>query len=592
MRVENNPTQSLIAFIWHFVRPYRGKFLCLLFVALAWGIEMSVRPYTLKLILDRLEIQTSESGSIVLALLLPAAAYLGCEAAINIIFRFYDSIRMFVYPHLQADIIRETTAYVQGHSHGFFLHRLSGSIASQMKELATGIKELLQITINRFFSHFFAFIVACGTIIFVSPIFTVIVLVWALFFILTTVYLSKKAVHVSKEASQIRNQTVGQINDMLLNMMAVKLFARHDYEIARVDEQLLEQIAWDKKCEWTNFKIRTVQGSSIFAMMTLLLATLIHARSQGLVTIGDFALILTIGISISAAIQNLSQDLLIFSELVGKCKTSLQLIETPHEITDTREAKPIMVTNGEVVFDGVTFSYDPGRPFFQDLSVKINGGEKVGLVGFSGAGKSTFVHLIVRLFECQNGSISIDGQKIHEVLQGSLRTKISLIPQDPPLFHRSVRDNILYGRAQASEEEFLEACRQAHVLEFVQAFPQGFDTIVGERGVRLSGGQRQRIAIARAILKNAPILILDEATSSLDSSSEREIQKSLEFLMQKKTVFVIAHRLSTLRSMNRLLVFNQGKIVEDGSHQALLALQGYYANLWNIHSGNFSNSVS
>ncbi|EKE11143.1 MAG: hypothetical protein ACD_15C00135G0004 [uncultured bacterium] len=577
--------QSIISFIWRFSKPYRGKFCCLLSVAFIWAAEMSIRPYTLKVLLDRLAIPSSEGSSLLPSLFWPALGYLGCEVMINLMFRFYDYIRMFIYPSLQIDIIRETTTYVHGHSHNFFINRLGGNIANQIKELATGIKEILQITINRFFSHILGVLIACSAVLCIRPILALIVLLWIAFFIIATVYLSKKTQKVSKNTSRARNQTVGKITDSIMNILTVRLFARHGYEASRLEEQLSEQVYWDKKLEWTNLKIRAIQGTSILAMMALLLAALIHARMQGLVTIGDFGLILTIGISISAAIQNISQDLLIFSELVGKCNVSLHLLETPHEIANKPHAQPLTVSIGEISFEQVSFGYRKDEPLFQKISIKIEGGEKVGLAGFSGAGKSTFVHLIMRLYELQQGRITIDSQPIHEVLQESLRDKISLIPQEPLLFHRSIKDNILYGCPGASEEKYIEACQKAHALEFIQALPQGADTIVGERGIRLSGGQKQRVAIARAFLKNAPILILDEATSSLDSASECEVQRNLEELMQNKTVLIIAHRLSTFRSVNRILVFKSGTIIEDGSHQQLLALQGHYSNLWNIHLG-------
>ncbi|MBF8263418.1 MAG: putative transporter ATP-binding protein [Parachlamydiales bacterium] len=579
---------SLCAFIWCFIKPYRMKFLCIICIAFVWGVEMSARPYTIKLLLDHLEGSSTDERQLFMTLLLPIAGYLGCEALINIVFRFYDYIRMFIYPSLQADIIREMTSYAQGHSHEFFINRLSGSLAAQIKELAIGIKEILQIGINRFFSHIFAIILACGTVFTVNPSLALIILAWIIFFILITFFLSKKSAIISTETSKVRNQTVGKITDSILNIMTVRLFARKGHEISRIEEQLSEQVIWDKRLEWTNLKIRFVQGTSILLMMSLLLIALVHARSRELVSIGDFGLILTIGVSISTAIQNISLDFVTFFELLGKCKVSLQLIEVPHEITDMPSAEQLVITNGEIVFEHVTFAYKHSPSLFQNLSIKIGGGEKVGLIGFSGAGKSTFIHLIMRLFEPQDGFISIDGQRIHEVTQESLRSQISLIPQDPSLFHRSIRENILYGSPQASEEELLEASRQACALEFIQSFPQRFDTIVGERGLRLSGGQKQRIVIARAFLKKAPILLLDEATASLDSLSELELQKSLEDLMRGKTVLVIAHRLSTLRSMDRLLIFNEGKIAEDGSHQQLLVLQGPYAKLWKIHLGEIS----
>ena len=265
----------------------------------------------------------------------------------------------------------------------------------------------------------------------------------------------------------------------------------------------------------------------------------------------------------------------------------------PLEILDKPNAITLNCTHGQITFDNVQFHYKGTEPLFQNKSIEINAGQKVGLVGYSGGGKSTFVNLILRLYDVTDGAIMIDGQDIRDVNQDSLRENIAMIPQDPSLFHRSLMENILYGRIDASDEEVIEAAKKAHAHEFITMLPQGYDSLVGERGIKLSGGQRQRIAIARAILKNAPILILDEATSQLDSVTESLIQESLWELMQGqtdtsgKTTIVIAHRLSTLLDMDRILVFDKGKIVEDGTHSKLLAKAALYKSLWDAQVGGF-----
>ena len=247
----------------------------------------------------------------------------------------------------------------------------------------------------------------------------------------------------------------------------------------------------------------------------------------------------------------------------------------------------MQIRQGSIHFNDVSFTYPEGLSVFNHLEVTIEPRQHVGLVGFSGSGKSTFVNLILRLFEPTDGRIEIDQQNILDVTQDSLRENISMIPQDPQLFHRSLMENIRYGRLEATDEEVIAAAEAAHADEFIRQTEQGYDSLVGERGVKLSGGQRQRIAIARAILKDAPILILDEATSSLDSITEKHIQAGLEYLMQGRTVVVVAHRLSTVAHMDRILVFDQGEIVEDGSHADLLKRDGHYARLWNMQAGGF-----
>ncbi|MBS0289039.1 MAG: ATP-binding cassette domain-containing protein [Proteobacteria bacterium] len=272
---------------------------------------------------------------------------------------------------------------------------------------------------------------------------------------------------------------------------------------------------------------------------------------------------------------------------MGRSNQSLHMILVPQEITDAPNAKSINIRKGEIVFQDVAFQYKKQNNLFENKSVVIDGGQRVGLVGFSGSGKTTFVNLIVRLFDLSSGVIKIDNQNIREVTQQSLRENIGFIPQDPVLFHRSLMENIRYGKIDASDEEVIQAAIKAHAHEFISLTPDGYQSLVGERGIKLSGGQRQRISIARAILKNAPILILDEATSALDSVTEGYIQDSLRSLMQGKTVIVIAHRLSTLLEMDRILVFDKGNIVEEGTHQSLMSKQGMYSVLWNSQVGGF-----
>lgn len=270
----------------------------------------------------------------------------------------------------------------------------------------------------------------------------------------------------------------------------------------------------------------------------------------------------------------------------GTLRQAYLVMMDPQDIEDQPQARQLQVTSGEIRFDRVSFKYNE-KNLFENKQVRIKGGERVGLVGFTGAGKSTFVNLILRFFSVQKGKILIDGQDISQITLESLRRQIALIPQDPVLFHRSLWDNIAYGNPLASEKEILTAARLAHCDQFIQHIPNGYAAKVGERGTKLSGGEKQRIVIARAILSNAPILILDEATSALDSLTEKCIQESLEMMMKDRTTIVIAHRLSTLSKMDRILVFDQGKIIEDGSHPFLLKQGGLYARMWRMQAGGF-----
>jgi ATP-binding cassette subfamily B protein len=280
-------------------------------------------------------------------------------------------------------------------------------------------------------------------------------------------------------------------------------------------------------------------------------------------------------------------DLLKFYEILGNISQGLKIVLQPIDIKNFPQAKPLIVNKGKIIFENVQFNYPNLPQLFQNKSVVIDPGEKVGLVGYSGSGKSTFINLILRLYEVNQGRILIDDQDIKLVTQDSLRNNITILYQDPSLFHRSVVENISYGKPESSIEEIITAAIKAHAHDFIIKLPQGYNTILGEKGVKLSGGQRQRIAIARAILKNSPILILDEATSQLDVLTEEKIQSSLSSLMENKTVIVIAHRLSTLLKMDRIIVFDNGKIVQSGNHYELLAVPGLYKMLWNAQVNGF-----
>jgi ATP-binding cassette subfamily B protein len=282
-----------------------------------------------------------------------------------------------------------------------------------------------------------------------------------------------------------------------------------------------------------------------------------------------------------------SFQLTVFARELGTIGNALEIIQKGHDILDVKDAAHLVIHGGKIAFENVTFAYNANKPVFEHFNVVIPAGQKIGLVGFSGSGKSTFVNLILRFYDLQQGRILIDDQNIDEVTQESLRSQIAMIPQEPALFHRTLMENIRYGRIEATDEEVIQAAKLAHCHEFIDKLDEGYHSLVGERGVKLSGGQRQRIAIARAILKNAPIIILDEATSSLDTVTEKLIQESLHLLMERRTTIVIAHRLSTLIDMDKIFVFHHGKIIEEGSKDELLINNGHFAKLWNMQTDGF-----
>ncbi|CAF2958934.1 unnamed protein product [Rotaria sp. Silwood2] len=399
--------------------------------------------------------------------------------------------------------------------------------------------------------------------------------------------MSKSLVNLSKAHATSESMLSGQIVDSITNATNVRIFARRIYEISYLEKALLLTKKTFQTKEIFAIKLHFMQGLSLSIMIGFMLYFLIQLRMKQVVSSGDFALILGLSVEVGFMTWWAMEQVDELNKAVGKCKQSLARLFIPLEIKDKENARNLSIANGQIIFSAVKFHYKGAEALFDNKSVTINAGQKVGLVGYSGSGKSTFVNLILRLYDVTDGQILIDGQDIREVTQESLRSNIAMIPQDPSLFHRTVMENIRYGRIDASDEEVIQSAKSADAHDFITKLPQTYASLVGERGIKLSGGQRQRIAIARATLKNAPILILDEATSQLDSLTESAIQKSLWKLMQGKTTIVIAHRLSTLMHMDRILVFDKGKIVEDGSHVKLLSQDGCYKTLWDAQVGGF-----
>lgn len=579
-------TKQLASFIYKVVRPFAGGIFVMFAVAITWAVVISVRPYILKIMLNR--VADVPSQDIIEYLTIPALVYLFVSFLYPTIFRVHGYfVEIQMIPNLRQRIAQSSYGLLIKQSHSYYQHHFSGSLASKVNDLTSGIPNILESLIDRFFSNGLALAFAIFILWQVNITFALILLIWAILFISGALFLSKRIIHLSDVWSEWGSTLTGKIVDSLSNILSVRLFARESAEKSSLQTTLGGAVKAEQKLQWAYFWLWFSYGYSFFIVLALNLYFLIKGRQEGWITVGDFVLVLTLNISIVDFFWRLTQEFSQFSQSLGKVKQALRTLMVTPDIQDKPNASPLMITKGKIVFDRVQFSYKGSDPLFQDKSVTIEHGQKVGLVGYSGSGKSTFVNLILRLYDVSSGRILIDDQDIRDVTQDSLHAAIGMIPQDPTLFHRSLNENIHYGRLDASKSEIIAAAKRAHADEFIATLPQGYDSLVGERGVKLSGGQRQRIAIARAMLKNAPILILDEATSQLDSVTESFIQESLWEVMQGKTTIVIAHRLSTLLNMDRILVFDQGKIVEDGTHQTLLVMGGLYKTLWDAQVGGF-----
>lgn len=485
-----------------------------------------------------------------------------------------------------AKVYDELFRYLTGHGASFFQERFAGAITNKIANAAQGVQGLLQMWTWSFQTLILG--IAFDTYLLFSThyYFAVALLIWLVIFMsvnLKMVFGLRKLAYLHAEASSTLK---GKYVDSTANIETVQQQAQEAYERNYV-QKYIQRERMAHIASWFRFEwILVINGFLLGAFYVGMFALSVFLFDREIITLGAIVMVVTIVFNLERNLFFLGEQMSRAMQLYGQIDEGLGEILKPHDITVPAQAPQLALQGGNIVFQAVTFQYGE-QPVFSDLALEIPGGQKVGLVGPSGAGKSTLVNLLLRQFDVQSGSILIDGQDIAAIDLGSLRHSIALVPQSTSLFHRTLAENIRYGRLAATDEELYEAAQMAHASEFIAQLPQGFDTFVGERGVKLSGGQRQRIAIARAILKDAPILVLDEATSALDSESEHAIQEALEKLMVGRTVIAIAHRLSTLQQMDRILVLEGGKIVEDGSHVELIKRDGLYKRLWDSQVGGF-----
>jgi ATP-binding cassette subfamily B protein len=577
--------KTLFPFIWHFLRKFKTAatvFVLLTIVAGFWG---SFNSILIKNVINLLpQVQNGEVSALLLPVSLIVLNFIVFD---NFTWRGVAYIRYKFVPVIINQIIGQSMDYVLGQSHQFFQENLSGKISKQITNLADGTEKLITSVAANFLRGASLLLTAFITAYFVNPIFCIILVMWFMFFASTSIAMSKKFVVLSDAQASAESVVIGELVDIVSNQSNIRIFSKKIYENLRMAPFFKNQRQTYQNTYFYALIMHSVQGGLIAIMMAFSAYFLVDLYSKNLVTIGDFALIFGLAMETGHMMWFTMSEVDEFNKAVGRCKQSLFALMTPLQIQDKPDAKQLKSNNGQISFNKVKFHYKGTEPLFHNQSIDIKSGQKVGLVGYSGSGKSTFVNLILRLYDVTDGAIFIDEQNIRDITQDSLHENIAMIPQDPILFHRNLMDNIRYGRIDATDEEVIESAKKAYAHEFIIKLPQGYDSLVGERGIKLSGGQRQRVAIARAVLKNAPIIILDEATSQLDSVTEALIQGSLWELMQNKTTIVIAHRLSTLLHMDRILVFDKGKIVEDGTHDNLLAKNNLYKKLWDAQVGSF-----
>jgi ATP-binding cassette subfamily B protein len=546
-----------------------------------------VSPLFIKQFIDR--IATGDiSDAAITSLLLVLLSYSG----IVFIGWIGRRIQMLSLMNLEAkvmvDLYNKAFAYLIGHSHDFFTKNFAGTLQRRVSKYSQSFESVLDIFTFGFFS---TGVFAIGVIIVLTQRNVYLglgLLVWTVVFIWIQTVMTRWRQPLRVARSTEESNVTGVLSDSISNQSTISLFAADTHERSILGSALDKWYRATMRSWNADAWIMGVQGLLAIAIEIAILAGAVLLWRQGLLTVGDFVLIQVYILTLIDRVWGIGNSMRRLFSAFADANEMIEIFNTKHSVQDAPEAGPLLIDKGKIQMDGVSFAFSEERTVLTDFNLTVSAGEKVALVGPSGAGKSTVTKLLLRMYDVTAGSIRVDGQDISAVTQESLRANISFVPQEPILFHRSLKDNIRYGRPDATDEDVIEAAKKAHCHEFIASLTEGYETHVGERGVKLSGGERQRVAIARAILKNAPILILDEATSALDSESEALIQDALRVLMEGKTVIVIAHRLSTIMTMDRIIVIEGGRIAAEGTHGELVTHKGgLYQKLWSIQAGGF-----
>lgn len=489
--------------------------------------------------------------------------------------------------NIMASLLNTAFSRLIGHSHDFFASNFAGALTHKVNKFSKAFETLFDSVVMTFFPSLLFIIIAVIILFVNNAAIGMSLTVWVLVQTSVQLYLTQKRQSIRAERAEADTRVTATLADAVSNHSAIQLFS------SQAHEEHLEREAvanWkDKTIRAWNFDMSMwgISGFLTTVVQVVVLYFALHYWMLGTFSVGDFVLVQLYLFTTLDRLNSINREFRRIFDAFSDAAEMVAILERPYDVKDVPHAPDLITHRTEVEFKDVRFHFNPKHPVLTDLNLRIESGEKIALVGPSGAGKSTITKLLLRLYDVSSGSISIDGHNIAQVTQSSLRRSISFVPQEPVLFHRTLADNIRYGNLDATEEEIIAAAKKAHCHQFISHLSLGYETFVGERGIKLSGGERQRVAIARAILKNAPILVLDEATSSLDSESEALIQDALQTLMQGKTVIVIAHRLSTIMKMDRIVVIEGGKVAAMGTHNELLAQDGLYKKLWDIQAGGF-----
>lgn len=590
-REKQSLTRRTLHYYWLATRNHLGLFVTVVLATIGFvGFLTYGNPYVMSLIVDRVS-QGSVPSDQVFEVFGP---YIAALIAINVLGQTCSKLQDYSLWKLQIAVNYDlaTMAFdaLSNQSMSFHSNRFGGTLVSQTSKFMSAYTQLLQNVTFPFLPVICSVVFTCSILAPLVPVYVAVLLVLLFAYASVSYVMYKRILHLNEKAASAQNQLSGELSDAVTNILAVKTYGREDYERSLFDVANRDVVRQDSTRMRASFARGVITAAITIVIMSVVTVFISGGNSWFGITPGTLVMMFTYTYTLTNQFNFIATGLQRFNQAFGDASGMTAVLDEPRLVSDVPGAKPLEVGEGRIDFEGINFWYQDGgegKQVFEDFELHIPAGQKVGLVGKSGAGKTTLTKLLLRLADIQEGSIKVDGQDVATTTQQSLRRQIAYVPQESLLFHRSIRENIAYGRPDASLEEVREAARQANALEFIEQLPQGFDTLVGERGIKLSGGQRQRIAIARAMLADAPILVLDEATSALDSESEAQVQQALARLMEGRTTIVVAHRLSTVASLDRIVVLKEGAIVEDGPHSQLVEAGGEYSRLWDRQTGAF-----
>ena len=577
---DHKPDWKIIAGLWPYLTEFRGRVALALSLLVLAKLATVSTPIALKYIVDYLDQNSGQDLLLWIPVLLVVAYGL-----LRFGSTLFSELRDAVFARVAERAMRRVSLRVFEHLHqrelGFHLDRKTGGLARDIERGTNGISFLLRFTLFNIVPTLLEILLVAGILLVVFNVgYVIAILVAVVVYVVFSIKVTEWRTKYVREANARDNQSNSRAVDSLLNYETVKYFNNERFEAQRYDADLQE---WEQARLKNRLSLATLnagQALIIGAALMVIMAMAVTEVASGEITLGDFTMINAYLLQLFIPLNALGFVYREIRQALVNVERLFKLLGDKPAIEDAPDARELAVDKGEIRFEHLHFAYRKDRPILQDVDFTIPAGHKVAVVGASGAGKSTLARLLFRFYDVDKGAIRIDGQDIRDVTQDSLRAAIGVVPQDTVLFNDTLYRNLAYGRPDATEEEVHRAARMAHLEHFIHSLPEGYDTKVGERGLKLSGGEKQRVAIARVILKNPPLLILDEATSSLDSLSEQAILGALKEVSEHRTTLVIAHRLSTIRDADTILVMDGGRIVESGSHNELLATGGHYAHLW------------